>query len=139
MAMGHRAPEGQAGKTLEANQAQEEWAIQPGKVLEIKMEMQKALVVMEVPLVWTEGVTDPPMSVPTSNGAESLSAASATAAVVTVTSTTIKTTMVNATTTATAIRSSGTPATVSYYDSSDVFLGVWWELFNQAALLSSGI
>ncbi|KAK0477627.1 hypothetical protein IW261DRAFT_1420912 [Armillaria novae-zelandiae] len=80
------------------------------------------------------GVTDQPMSIPTSNGAEPLTAASATEAVVTVTSTAIKTTMVNATTTATAMRSSGTSATVSYYDSSDVFLGVWWELFNQAAL-----
>ncbi|PBK88744.1 hypothetical protein ARMGADRAFT_355974 [Armillaria gallica] len=64
------------------------------------------------------------MSTPTSNGAEQ-----PTAAVVTVTSTTV-----NAMTTATAVRSSGTPATVSYYDASDVFLGVWWELFNQAAL-----
>ncbi|KAK0444998.1 uncharacterized protein EV420DRAFT_979905 [Desarmillaria tabescens] len=67
---------------------------------------------------------------PTSHGAEQPTGTSNSAAMITVTSMKI----VNATMTATAVRNSGTPATVSYYDSSDVFLGVWWELFNQAAL-----
>ncbi|KAK0200465.1 hypothetical protein DFS33DRAFT_158641 [Desarmillaria ectypa] len=71
---------------------------------------------------------------PTSNGVEQPTVTSNPAAVAIVTLTTIKTTIDNVTMTATAARSSGTPATVSYYDSSDVFLGVWWELFNQAAL-----